>query len=209
LLRRTLVRGDPNIFKDEGTEQESLVAGVGVEVVPQSRGLGRGLETGVQVDRRLRDRRTTQSGPQELHVLEFVLGDLHGVRLDVRVLKRHLTTTGHTPLGSGAPEEVAGQARTVDRHRIKLGLQVFQVQREVQDRTVAGPPTGLRQRLRGTEQRHRPHTHPGQTGRLQKPTPVQLVLGTTIDRVGNELLLEHRHFPFDTDAVTVTPSDTR
>ena len=64
---------------------------------------------------------------------DFVLGDLLCVLRDHRVGEIDLAATDHSTLGAGSGEHVIGQARAGSGKGIELRLEIFEVQREIED----------------------------------------------------------------------------
>ena len=85
--------------------------------------------------------------------------------------------------------EVVGEAMPEGGVRVELGLQVLQVEREVQDRGVSG--SGRGGRVHPGERRAPDHAETGQPRVAQEATPVVGVLGAALDEVFDHVLSEH------------------
>ena len=73
---------------------------------------------------------------EERHVLVFVAGDLGGELADRSAPEPDLAAAFHGPALPGAVGQVLGQPFAVHGIGVELCLEVFEVQREVEDRAV-------------------------------------------------------------------------
>ena len=163
----------------------------------QAGGAGGRGEAALEVDLRAGDRRGAQRPAQERDVVALVLGDLLGVLGDGLALEGHLATAGHAAAGALAVGEVAGQTPAVVGVEVELGLEVLEVEREVEDRAVARSPRGGGGRggggqgARAGQRGGADDAQPGEPGGAQEVAAVGLVLGTAVDHVDDDIFSEH------------------
>ena len=124
---------------------------------------------------------------------DLVLRDLGGVLANVRGFEVHGVTADDPAMLALTGGELVRQAVAVDRVGVELRLEVLEVQREVQDRTVAR--RGRRQRGSRTypgQRRGADYTKTGNTCATQEVSSVGVILGAPLDHVANHLLTEHQ-----------------
>jgi hypothetical protein len=102
------------------------------------------LANGLKVDLRLGHGRASEHGADELDVRQLVDGDLLREIGDRRVLERHRRAAGHEAFVAGAGGHVGGQTLAGDGAQVELGLEIFEIEGEIEHRGV-----GRRVRVRG------------------------------------------------------------
>jgi len=139
--RGALVRGDADVFEDEGAEQEVFIAGIRIEGHARAHQAGRArgareraIRIGAaDVECRLRHCRSAKRRAQEADVGDFILRDFFRILRHQRVLERHLAPSRDRALGAGAADQTGRQANAEHGVRVELGFQVFQVEGEIED----------------------------------------------------------------------------
>ena len=127
---------------------------------------------------------------------QLITGDLLGQLLDGLGLERHLRAAGDAALGALTAHQAGRYGVAMDRERVEVGLQVLQVQREVQDRRVADPPSALIFRRgrrcgpRPEQSRGAHRAETGQAGAAHEPAAVGAVLRAPADGVGHEFMVQ-------------------
>ena len=121
---------------------------------------------------------------------DLVGRDLAGVARHRRIGEGHLAAAGDRALRAGARQQIGGEARAVDGVGIELGLEIFEVQREVQDVGVAD------RRLRFGRRRksHRRETgacHGRGAERLQERAPLLTPFRALLQRAEQLCLICH------------------
>jgi hypothetical protein len=150
----------------------------------------------LQVNLGTGDLGTTERGSQELHVGDLVVGDLVGQPLGLAALEVHCVATDHATMASLAGSQAMGQAMAERGVGVELGLQVLQVEREVQHCTVAGRGCVGRADAHTGQGRASDDAEAGDTGGRQEGATVGRALRTAADHVVNDSLSKHSLTPF-------------
>ena len=145
--RGAVIRGNADVLEDECTEQEILFVQERVEclVLPNhARRTRQCGETRRKVQGRTRDGGTTERCAKKQHVVEFVIGDFLRVLKEILVGKsNHLAAASdYARVAAHAGALRMPQTVPVDGVEVEFGLEIFEVQCEVQDVSI-GERVGL------------------------------------------------------------------
>ena len=144
-----MIGGHANVFEDISAQQETYVVREGIKCLSRLNQSGcdrQRVEAVVKVDRRASDGRASKSRPKEPDVSLLINRDLLGKLLDGGGLEGYCCSADDIAGGSHAVDIGARKTGPDDRDQIIFGLQILQVQGEVQNIRVTRGASGLRPR---------------------------------------------------------------
>ena len=126
-----MVSSDAHVLENEGSDEEAVGVGEGIEAGSDACGVGDGVKAVGEINRWPGDGGRSKSLTEKSDVVELILSNLNGVLLKCGCGESDLSAANH---GSRTTARVCGgKTRTRRSPKVELGLKVFEVEREVED----------------------------------------------------------------------------